>query len=92
MFYYFVKSYRYLLLIAGPYPDVDVVLSILLQYNIPAGNTGKTYSNQQAVGGSGPSTSDLSGSSKTRLNSSLRYPRGHSATKKDIDSMLAISH
>ncbi|KAH0469186.1 hypothetical protein IEQ34_002418 [Dendrobium chrysotoxum] len=75
--------------VEGPYPDVDVVLSILLQYSTPAGTTGKTYSNQQAVACAGPSTSDLSGSSKTRLNpngSSRRYPReGHSAIRKDID-------
>ncbi|KAI0527616.1 hypothetical protein KFK09_003221 [Dendrobium nobile] len=75
--------------VEGPYPDVDVVLSILLQYSTPAGTTGKTYSNQQAVSFAGPSTSDLSGSSKTRLNpngSSRRYPReGHSGIRKDID-------
>ncbi|PKU63009.1 hypothetical protein MA16_Dca023993 [Dendrobium catenatum] len=75
--------------VEGPYPDVDVVLSILLQYSTPAGTTGKTYSNHQAVSFAVPSTSDLSGSSKTRLNpngSSRRYPReGHSGIRKDID-------
>lgn len=76
-------------LVEGPFADVDAVLSILMQSSMPTGNSGKSGSNQQAVAGAGPSTSDLSGSSKTRLHpngSSRKYSReGQSLIRKDID-------
>ncbi|RZC50999.1 hypothetical protein C5167_019426 [Papaver somniferum] len=44
----------------GPVPDVDIVLSILLQSNVPSVKTGKLAPV--------PVTSDLSGANKSRLN------------------------
>lgn len=74
--------------VEGPFPDVETVLSILMQCTIPAGASGITVSGQQVVAGSGLSTSDLSGSSKTWLHpngSSRRFPReGPSLLRKDI--------
>ncbi|XP_072996994.1 cleavage stimulation factor subunit 77 [Typha latifolia] len=76
--------------VEGPAPDLDVVLSVLLQGNIPTGQIGRqASSSQQMPTGPGPSTSDLSGSSRTRLNqngSLQRFSRdGQSAKRKDID-------
>ncbi|XP_029117470.1 cleavage stimulation factor subunit 77 isoform X3 [Elaeis guineensis] len=73
--------------IEGPSPDVDMVLSILLQSTAPTGQLGKPTT-QQIPAGPAPSTSDLSGSSRTRLNpnGSSRLPReGHSGKRKDLD-------
>ncbi|KAB1200091.1 Cleavage stimulation factor subunit 3 [Morella rubra] len=51
----------------GPTPDVDVVLSICLQSDIPVGQTGKSGTSQgQLLGGPASGRSDLSGSSKTQ--------------------------
>ncbi|KAI3953502.1 hypothetical protein MKW92_014597 [Papaver armeniacum] len=44
----------------GPAPDVDIVLSVLLQSNVPPVKTGKLAP--------APITSDLSGANKSRLN------------------------
>lgn len=75
--------------VEGPSPDPDLVISILLQSNIPTGPAGKTTSSQQAATGTGPSTSDLSGSSRNRLNlngSSHRLLReGQSGKRKDVE-------
>ncbi|XP_077248941.1 tetratricopeptide repeat (TPR)-like superfamily protein [Tasmannia lanceolata] len=75
--------------IEGPSPDVDIVLSILLQSNIPTGQTGKTTLSQQLAGGPAPSTSDLSGSNKARSNqngSTFRPNReGQSGKRKDLE-------
>lgn len=77
--------------LTGPSPDIDVVLSILLQSSIPTGQTGKPATSlQQMPGGPGPTTSDHSGSIKTRMNNGPphRLPRdGHSGKRKDLDSM-----
>ncbi|XP_042479399.1 cleavage stimulation factor subunit 77 isoform X2 [Macadamia integrifolia] len=54
----------------GPFPDVDIVLSILLQSNLPTGQTGKSATSAQMPAASVPSTSDLSGSNKSRPNPS----------------------
>ena len=76
--------------ISGPTPDVDVVLSICLQSDIPAGQTGKsgTYP-MQLSGGPAPSTSDLSGSSKAHpipSASSFKPTRDRqSGKRKDLD-------
>ncbi|URE31199.1 hypothetical protein MUK42_25526 [Musa troglodytarum] len=75
--------------VEGPSPDIDVVLSILLQSSIPTGQTGKPATSlQQMPGGPGPTTSDHSGSIKTRMNNGPphRPPRdGHSGKRKDLD-------
>lgn len=76
--------------VEGPTPDVDVVLSICLQSDIPAGQTGKsgTYP-MQLSGGPAPSTSDLSGSSKAHpipSASSFNPTRDRqSGKRKDLD-------
>ncbi|PKA61851.1 hypothetical protein AXF42_Ash008683 [Apostasia shenzhenica] len=72
--------------VEGPSPDVDAVLAILLQSNIAAVATGKPPTSHQPPG-LGPSTSDLSGSSKTWLHpngSSYRQPS--SSKRKDLES------
>ncbi|KAJ0979071.1 hypothetical protein J5N97_014545 [Dioscorea zingiberensis] len=73
----------------GPSPDVDIVLSILLQNPIPTGQPGKPVSLPQMPGGPAPSTSDISGSSKSRLNpngSSQRLLREtQSGKRKDLE-------
>eukprot|EP00268_Persea_americana_P031085 TRINITY_DN3019_c0_g2_i4.p1 TRINITY_DN3019_c0_g2~~TRINITY_DN3019_c0_g2_i4.p1 ORF type:complete len:776 (+),score=159.79 TRINITY_DN3019_c0_g2_i4:570-2897(+) len=75
--------------VEGPSPDVDVVLSVLLQSNIPTGHTGKMVPTPQQSAGLGPSTSDLSGSSKARSNQngpSFRQAREtHSGKRKDLE-------
>lgn len=64
----------------GPSPDVDFVISVCLQSNIPL-PTGKSMA--PAQGGSAPSTSDLSGSSK------YKSTRDRQAGKrKDLESMF----
>lgn len=78
-------------LLAGPVPDIDVVLSILLQSPTPTARIGKpAVSLQQMQAGPGPSTSDLSGSTKTRMNNgpSHKLPRDEqSGKRKYLDSM-----
>ncbi|WOK95921.1 cleavage stimulation factor subunit 77 [Canna indica] len=75
--------------IEGPFPDVDLVISILQQSSIPTGQIGKPAGSfQQLPAGQGPSTSDLSGSSKTRMNNgpSSRLPRdGPLGKRKNLD-------
>ncbi|KAI4319366.1 hypothetical protein MLD38_032970 [Melastoma candidum] len=51
--------------VEGPTPDVDIVLSICLQSNLPAAPVGKVgTSAKQLNSGHAPSTSEVSGSSK----------------------------
>nr|CAD1829012.1 unnamed protein product [Ananas comosus var. bracteatus] len=76
--------------VKGPSPDLDVVLSILLQSSIPVGNIGKPASSSQQVStGPVPSTSDISGSSWSRLNqngSANRLRRdGQLGKRKDLE-------
>ncbi|ONK55468.1 uncharacterized protein A4U43_UnF2920 [Asparagus officinalis] len=71
--------------VEGPTPDVDLVLSILLQSNIPTGQVGKPGSTQQAAAGTAPSTSDLSGSSRSRLNPNGSLHRPQSGKRKDLN-------
>ncbi|XP_010279464.1 PREDICTED: cleavage stimulation factor subunit 77 isoform X2 [Nelumbo nucifera] len=76
--------------VEGPSPDVDMVLSILLQNNISTGQTGKSAtSTQLLLTGPAPSTSDRSGSNKSRPNPSglLLKPNrdGQSLKRKDHD-------
>ncbi|PIA53117.1 hypothetical protein AQUCO_00900020v1 [Aquilegia coerulea] len=62
-----VEFITHLPAVEGPSPNVDIVLSILLQSNVPTGQTGQvaTSPQQLPVGPSG-SGSDLSGSNKLR--------------------------
>ncbi|XP_058079906.1 cleavage stimulation factor subunit 77 [Magnolia sinica] len=73
--------------VEGPSPDVDVVLSILLQGNVASGNTGKLAPlPHQLPAGPGPSTSDLSGSNKARSNhNDLSFRQPHSGKRKDLE-------
>lgn len=84
-----VAFIRNLPIVEGPLPDMDLVLSILLQSSIPGGQAVKPTSAQQTPAGTTPSTSELSGSSRNRLNpngSSHRLPReGQSGKRKDLD-------
>ncbi|XP_042375309.1 cleavage stimulation factor subunit 77-like isoform X1 [Zingiber officinale] len=71
--------------VEGPLPDIDVVLSILLQSPTPTTRIGKpAVSLQQMQAGPGPSTSDLSGSTKTRMNNgpSHKLPRDEQSGKR----------
>lgn len=65
----------------GPSPDVDVVLSICLQSNIPTAQADKSTTLPT------PGTSDLSGSSKSHPISNAKSTRDRQTRKrKDIDS------
>lgn len=66
----------------GPSPDVDFVISVCLQSNIPL-VTSKSVAPKQQQAGSAPSTSDLSGSAK------LKPTRDrHVGKRKDLESTL----
>ena len=76
----------------GPTPDVDVVLSICLQSDIPTasqpGKSGTATTKLQS--GPSPTTSDLSGSSRSHpilSGSSFKPTRGK---RKEIDSMCFL--
>lgn len=76
--------------VEGPAPDVDIVLSICLQGDIPAGYSGKSgTSPAQLSGGPAPSLSDVSGSSKAHpilSGSSFKPTRDRqSGKRKDLD-------
>ncbi|KAK9156519.1 hypothetical protein Scep_003093 [Stephania cephalantha] len=75
--------------VEGPSPDVDVLLSILLQSNIPSGPGKPTNSAQQLPVGPAPSTSDLSGSNRSWQNlGSLTFKptkEGRSGKRKGVD-------
>ncbi|GMY30024.1 cleavage stimulation factor subunit 77-like [Fagus crenata] len=76
--------------VEGPAPDVDIVLSICLQSDIPAAQTGKSgTSPMQLSGGPAPSLSDVSGSSKAHhipSGSSFKPTRDRqSGKRKDLD-------
>ncbi|GFY89686.1 tetratricopeptide repeat (TPR)-like superfamily protein [Actinidia rufa] len=72
--------------VEGPAPDVDFVLSVCLQSNIPTGQTGKSATPSiQLQTGPAPSTSDLSGSSKphpVQSGSSFKTTRDRQPGKK----------
>ncbi|XP_050269292.1 cleavage stimulation factor subunit 77 isoform X3 [Quercus robur] len=76
--------------VEGPAPDVDIVLSICLQSDIPAGYTGKSGASlAQLSGGPASSLSDVSGSSKAHpilSGSSFKPTRDRqSGKRKDLD-------
>lgn len=70
--------------IEGPSPDMDIVLSVLLQSTLPTGHdVGKPAISGPQV--PGPATSDLSGASKSGLNqngSVHRPPRDGQSTRR----------
>ena len=68
----------------GPSPDVDFVLAICLQSNIPLMPV-RTANSTKLQTGPAPSTSDLSGSSKFKPTRDR-----HAGKRKDVDSMLTI--
>ncbi|PSS29415.1 Cleavage stimulation factor subunit like [Actinidia chinensis var. chinensis] len=72
--------------VEGPSPDVDFVLSVCLQSNIPTGQTGKSATPSiQLQTGPAPCTSDLSGSSKphpVQSGSSFKTTRDRQPGKK----------
>ncbi|PPR82276.1 hypothetical protein GOBAR_AA38437 [Gossypium barbadense] len=82
--------------VVGPAPNVDIVLSICLQNDYPTVQTKKATSlPSQRTAGPAPSTSDLSGSSKSHpipSNSSFRPRDRQLGKRKDQDSkLLAIT-
>ncbi|KAJ6703806.1 RNA CLEAVAGE STIMULATION FACTOR [Salix viminalis] len=73
--------------VEGPTPNVDIVLSICLQSDLPVGKTGKSGATQNPMS-SGPATSDLSGSSRSRpvpSGSSFKTRDRQSGKRKDRD-------
>lgn len=90
-------GYSFLLvMISGPAPNVDIVLSICLQNDYPTVQTKKATSfPSQRTAGPATSTSDLSGSSKSHpipSNSSFRPRDRQLGKRKDQDSkLLAIT-
>ncbi|KAK8629727.1 hypothetical protein V6N13_078556 [Hibiscus sabdariffa] len=67
--------------VEGPTPNVDIVLSICLQNDLPTGQAKKsTNLPSQRTTGPAPSTSDLSGSSKSHP-----IPRRQLGKRKDLD-------
>lgn len=78
----------------GPAPNVDIVLSICLQSDVPVGKTGKSGTAQTPML-SGPATSDLSGSSRSRpvpSGSSFKTRDRQSGKRKDRDSTFMFFH
>ena len=88
--FFMVFFFFFWLMISGPTPNVDIVLSICLQSDLQTGQTKKsTTLPSQRTTGSARSTSDLSGSSKSHpIPSSASFrPRDRQLGKrKDIDS------
>ncbi|KAM7273744.1 hypothetical protein ACFE04_028408 [Oxalis oulophora] len=75
--------------VEGPTPNVDIVLSICLQSDIPIGQTAKPGPPQmKPLGGPTPSTSDISGSSKShpiQSGSSFRPRDRRPGKRKDLN-------
>ncbi|KAF5190818.1 Cleavage stimulation factor subunit, partial [Thalictrum thalictroides] len=61
-----VEFITHLPAVEGPSPNLDIVLSILLQSNVPTGQTGQVAASQQLPVGPAGSAGDLSGSNKSR--------------------------
>lgn len=75
--------------VEGPTPNVDIVLSICLQSDIPTGQTGKSVTPPTLMpAGPAPSTSDISGSNKSHpipSGSSFKPRDRQSQKRKDLD-------
>ncbi|CAN6455829.1 unnamed protein product [Victoria cruziana] len=84
-----VTFIAHLPVVEGPYPNVDIVLSVLSQCNIPAGATGKTtvLQNQTTKGPVRSTTSDPVGPAKSwsNANSSSARPQSHAGKRRDSD-------
>ncbi|KAF5196420.1 cleavage stimulation factor subunit 77 isoform X1 [Thalictrum thalictroides] len=84
-----VEFISHLPAVEGPLPNVDIVLSILLQSNVPTGQTGQVTTSQQLPVGPAGSASDLSGSNKSRpspIESSFKPSReSQSGKRKNFD-------
>ncbi|KAJ0099429.1 hypothetical protein Patl1_19754 [Pistacia atlantica] len=79
----------------GPTPNVDVVLSICLQSDIPRGQTGKSGTfPAQTPAGPATSASDVSGSTRSHpgpSGSSFKQTRDKQSLKrKDLDSKFML--
>lgn len=74
----------------GPTPNVDIVLSICLQSDLPTGQSGKVGIPSQLPAGPAPATSELSGSSKSHpVQSGLSHMqpgRKQYGKRKQLDS------
>ncbi|CAL5346326.1 unnamed protein product [Camellia sinensis] len=78
--------------VEGPAPDIDFVLSICLQSNIPTGQTGKSVNpSTQLQTGPAPSASDLSGSSKPHpVPSGSSFKTTRDRKRRDADKVLQV--
>lgn len=79
----------------GPTPNVDIVLSICLQSDLPTGQSGKkTGAPTQSPAGPAPATSELSGSNKSHpVQSGLSLKRTGNrqhGKRKELDSKYII--
>ncbi|KAJ4830007.1 hypothetical protein Tsubulata_002297 [Turnera subulata] len=76
-------------IVEGPTPNVDIVLSICLQSDIPTAKTGKLANPATSMlAGPAPTSSDLSGSNKSHPNpsvSSFKTRDRQSGKRKDLD-------
>ncbi|KAL2477222.1 Cleavage stimulation factor subunit 77 [Forsythia ovata] len=74
--------------VEGPCPDVDFVISVCLQSNIPS--TGKSGTPQQLQAGPVPSTSDLSGSSKLKQTRDRQPGKRKNSERQDDDDTTTV--
>lgn len=81
--YCYDHQYLMLHLFIGPSPDADLVISILLQSNIPSASGKPNAPQQQLPSGPAPTTSDLSGSTKFTQSRDRRTGK-----RKGADSMF----
>ncbi|KAL1557973.1 Cleavage stimulation factor subunit 77 [Salvia divinorum] len=75
--------------VEGPSPDVDFVISICLQSNIPSPSA-KLTASQQLPSGPGPSASDVSGSSKLRPTRDRQTGKRKGTERQDDDDTSSI--
>lgn len=77
----------------GPTPNVDIVLSICLQSDLPAAHSGKIGVPARLPTGPAPCTSEISGSSKSHpmpSASSFKPTGRRHGKRKELDSMCTI--
>lgn len=89
---WFCASYFHLCLKPlGPLPNVDIVLSICLQSDLPVSQSAKPASGKsQMPSGPSPSASDPSGAGKSRAGSSFRTRERQTGKRKDSESKLSL--
>ncbi|KAI5661042.1 hypothetical protein M9H77_20365 [Catharanthus roseus] len=76
--------------VEGPSPDVDFVISVCLQSNIPL-VTSKSVAPKQQQAGSAPSTSDLSGSAKLKPTRDRHVGKRKDLERQDDDTATVQS-